>query len=178
MTSDYEIDRVIHTINIPISLYQSIEGKYFVGQTKLLRFGDETYAWGGLINPENSKVRLYVNVFTVTNFSNKGILAEVWVDSTPVGKPYISNEISSTNTSLYPLAVPRVKLEYNKEILDTPLDGVNVFDRLVSPGTTVVAEEDGKYIISPGSSFIIFLKSSDYSAEACVAFEWWEEKYR
>lgn len=176
--NSYDIHKTIETVNIPVSLYKSIQGKYFVGQTNNLTFGDDTYAWGGLVNPENSRTNLYVNVFTVTNLGNKDMLAEVWIDSAPIGKPHISKDVSITNTVLYPSPMPRVRLEYAHEVFDIPGEGINVFDRVIPPNSTVVAEEDGKYIIRPGSSFIIFLKSVKFDTEAIVAFGWWEEKCR
>lgn len=178
MTNDYNIDRLIQTVNIPISLYESIEGKYFVGQTKMLSLGDETFAWGGLINPANSKTKLYVNVFTITNYNDNDIFAQVWTNSAPPGDYNISNKVSTTNTTLYPVPTPKAKLAYSTEILDTPKEGTNIFDRIISPRTTVVAEEDGKYIVVPGSSFILFLKSLSFDTQARIALEWWEERYR
>jgi len=176
--ASYDIHKTIETVNIPNSLYKSIQGKYFVGQTNALGFGDETYAWGGLINPENSRTNLYVNVFTVTNLGNKELTSEVWLDSTPVGKPHTSKKVSTTNTVLYPTPIPRIRLEYGFEVFDKPFDGTNIFNRIIPSGNTIVAEEDGKYIIRPGSTFIIFLNAPKCDAEAIVAFGWCEEKCR
>lgn len=47
----------------------------------------------------------------------------------------------------------------------------------VPPFSTIVGEEDGKYIFSPGGSFVLFLeKTSSGLATARIAFGWWEEK--
>jgi hypothetical protein len=51
-------------VSIPITLFESSQGEYFVGQSELLVFGQGNNAWAGLINPPNSGVNLHVNVFT------------------------------------------------------------------------------------------------------------------
>lgn len=70
-------ERFIKAVNIPNPLYQSLQGRYFVGQTETIRFGKGKNAWGGLINPSNSDVNLFVNAFTVTNHSNQPFIAEI-----------------------------------------------------------------------------------------------------
>lgn len=57
-------------VSIPVSLFKSMQGKYFVGQTEPLWVGNGLNAWAGLINPRNSGVNLYANVFTISNFSH------------------------------------------------------------------------------------------------------------
>lgn len=178
MSNIYEPQRFYDNSNIPIDLQKSMEGKYFIGQTENLQFGDETYAWAGLINPVNSKSNIYVNVFTITNLSNKEFISQIWLNSDMFEKSYMSKEVSTTNTSLYPVPRPKARLLYNDDILETPLGGVNIFDRIISPKSTMKAEENGIFIIAPGSSFILFFKSAIYDAAAIVAYGWWEEKCR
>jgi len=50
----------------PMSLYQSLQRKYFAGLSRE-EFGNGQYAWAGLFNPSRSGVLLFVNVFTVGN---------------------------------------------------------------------------------------------------------------
>ena len=43
------------TVNIPIELYKSLQGIYFIGYVDDLFFGNHTSAWGMLYNPPNSE---------------------------------------------------------------------------------------------------------------------------
>jgi hypothetical protein len=83
-----------------------------------------------------------------------------------------SRLIANTNTSIRPTPASSIKLVYaeNKKWRQT---GVNVFDRVVPGLSTVVAEEDGKYIIPPGKSFLISIQPmGSKSVRAALAFGW------
>ncbi len=165
------------TVNIPVSLYESYRGKYFVGQTELLCFGDGRYAWGGLFNPCDSRVKLFVNVITVTNISDNNFLAELWFNPKLPGMGTISNIVTPANLTMYPKSTPQVKIKFSDNVLDVPCCGVNAFDRLIPAQTTLVEEEDGKFIIPPGSNFAVFLTGGESGVlQARIAFGWWEER--
>lgn len=162
-------------VSIPNPLYKSTQGTYFVGQTKLLTFGRGSHAWGGLVNPRQSGVDLYVNVYTITNFSGQPFPAKVYLNARPPGHAITSTLVSPSNTTR--ITRPRAKLQYTKSTTGTPSGGTNVFLREVSPRTTLVSEEDGKFIIPPGGSFLLFLQGpSTYKVSARVALGWWEER--
>ena len=61
---------LLKNVNIPIELYESIIGQYFIGYADNLVFGEATSAWARLYNPINSGVILHVNVWTVTGVSD------------------------------------------------------------------------------------------------------------
>lgn len=164
-------------VDITNPLYQSLQGKYFVGQTPLLYVNNGSNAWAALINPINSYKKLFFNVFTVSNFSSNIITAELWLNTNPPGNPATSTLISPTNTALAPQPDHKVLLQYVQSTDKTPCGGVNVFDRIVPPYTTLVSEEDGKIIIPPGGNVLLLLKSSSIEAiNAIVAFGWWESQ--
>ncbi|WP_378954339.1 DUF6143 family protein [Pelosinus sp. sgz500959] len=164
-------------VNIPISLYESHEGNYFVGQTELLCFGNGKNAWGELFNPCDSRVKLFVNVITVTNISENNFLAELWFNSQLPGAGTISNKVTPTNLTICPEPTPQVKLKFSQKILGVPTCGINAFDRMIPGETTIVEEEDGKFIIPPGGNFAVFLAGRENVAlQARVAFGWWEER--
>lgn len=169
--------RTPQVVSLPNPFAKSVEGKYFLGQTEILTLGDAKYSWGGLINPSNSGVKLFVNVFTVTNLSTEPFAARIYLNSTLPGGGQMATKVSPSNTSIKPIPQPTVNLKYEESTTLFPTGGVNVFNREVPPLSTVVGEEDGKYIFSPGGTFVVFLeKTSSGLATARIAFGWWEEK--
>ena len=173
----YNHDRLNKSVNIPNPLYQSLQGRYFVGQTEHIRFGKGKNGWGGLVNPLKSDVNLFVNAFTITNHSNQPFEAEIWFNAIPPGKTMISNNVTPANTALTPLPKPEVKIAYAEFVEGLPKRGVMAFRRIVPPHSTLVSDEDGKFIFPPDGSFIIFLVSPNSEIiESEVAFGWFEKK--
>jgi len=169
--------RTPEVVSLPNPFAKSVAGKYFLGQTELLTLEEGKYSWGGLINPSDSGVKLFANVFTVTNLSDEAFTAKIWLNPNISGEGETATKVSPSNTSIQPLSQPRVDLKYVETTTLFPTGGVNVFNREVPPLSTIVGEEDGKYIFSPGGSFVLFLeKTSAGLATARIAFGWWEEK--
>lgn len=169
------INKIPKVVDIPTPLFKSIQGKYFVGQTETLTFGKHTNAWGGLVNPKGSGVNMFVNVYTITNFSTKTFPAKIFFNCVPPGHPSTSKLVSAANTTR--LFTPKAKLQFVKSTTGVPKGGTNVFLREVAPKTTLVSEEDGKFIIPPGGSFIVFLTGPrSQMVKANVALGWWEDK--
>ncbi|MBU3137606.1 hypothetical protein KPL39_15175 [Clostridium gasigenes] len=163
-------------VSIPVSLFRSMQGKYFVGQTETLWVGNGSNAWAGLVNPCNSDVNLYVNVFTISNFSDDYLTAEIWLNTNLPEKGCISNNVFPTNTALKPLPKNKVDIRFIESTNKVPEKGVNVYQRIVPPNTTLVSEEDGKFIESPGGNYVIVIKSSSSKLDkVIVAFGWWEK---
>lgn len=162
-------------VDIPNPLYQSLQGKYFIGQTPTLSVSNSCNAWAALVNPDCSHKNLFFNVFTISNFSSTIITAQLWLNTTPPGNPATSSLISPTNTAFSPTPDHEVLLQYVPSTCGIPSDGVNILDRIVPPNTTLVSEEDGKIIIPPGGNALLFLKSSSKKTiNAIVAYGWWE----
>jgi len=175
MVNNYKT-KLQQVISIPVSLFKSMRGKYFVGQTGTLLVGNESDTWAGLINPRNSNVNLYVNVFTISNFSDNYLTAEIWLNTNLPEKGNISHKISPTNTTLNPLPKNRVQIGFVESTTQVPEKGVNVYERIVPPHTTLVGEEDGKFIESPAGNYVIVLKSTSSKLnKVIVAFGWWEK---
>ena len=171
-------NKIQKIVNIPISLFESIEGKYFVGQTNQLLVSNELNGWASLINPCNSKTNLYANVFTISNYSaSDSLIAEIWLNTNSQEKWSISNKVSPTNTALNPLPKNKVDIGFVKSTSELPESGVNVYKRIVPPNTTLVGEEDGKFIEAPGGNYVIIIKSSSSNPiKVIVAFGWWEKR--
>jgi len=173
--------RMLEVVNIPNPLYKSLQGKYFVGQTETLAFSNTTNAWGSLINPIDSGVNLFANVYTISNFSDEPFLAQLWFNTKPPGTGTLSTKISPTDTALVPPPMPKIQLKFNQNVSGNPVGGINVFDRIVPPGATLVSEEDGKLIFPSGGNLVLFLTapgSVAISFKAIVAFGWWHDKIK
>jgi len=175
------------TVSIPITLFESTKGNYFVGQTELLVFGQGNNAWAGLINPPNSGVNLHVNVITISNLSQVPFTAHIWFNPTLPVIPncsgvdcinaMVSTKVSTTNFTLKPLTKPSVELQFVQNFNGFLSGGVNVFNRIAPPETTIVEEEDGKFIFPSNKAFAVLLESTGQQLlEARLAFGWWEEK--
>lgn len=169
--------KVPQVVCLANSLDQSVKGRYYVGQTPVLHVCRDLAILGGLKNPRDSGADLYVNVFTLTNFSGHPLIARVWLDSKPAGGTSVSRNVSRTNLTMRPSRKSPVDLIYHQGKKQPVCGGINVFDRVVPAGSTVVAEEDGKYIVPPGKYFLITLHSSDQRKRlqlpAALAFGWW-----
>ena len=163
-------------VSIPVSLFESMKGKYFVGQTETLLVGNGSNAWAGLVNPCNSDVNLYTNVFTISNFSDDYLTAEIWLNTNFPEKGCISHNTSPSNTAFKPLPKNKVDIRFIESTNRVPEKGVNVYQRIVPPNTTLVSEEDGKFIESPGGNYVLVIKSSSSKLDkVIVAFGWWEK---
>ncbi|WP_411681776.1 DUF6143 family protein [Clostridium thailandense] len=164
-------------VSIPVSLFESIQGEYFVGQTETLMVGNKSIAWAGLVNPRNSNINLYVNVFTISNFSDDYLTAEIWLNTNLPEKWHVSHNVSATNTALNPLPKNKVNIRFVSSITTTPKCGINVYRRIVPPNSTLVAEEDGKFIEPPGGNYVLVIKSESPNRDkVIVAFGWWEKQ--
>lgn len=163
-------------VSIPISLYKSMQGKYFVGQTEVMWVGNGSNAWAGLINPNKSGVNLHANVLTISNFSNEYLTAEIWLNTNLPEKGSLAQKVSPTNTAILPMLKNKVNIRYVQSTTEVPHGGVNVFERIVPPNGTLVSEEDGKFIEPPGGNYVVIIRSSSSQlSKVAVAFGWWEE---
>lgn len=177
--SDTRFIRREEVVNVPISLYKSMQGRYFVGQTETLWIGNDSNAWAGLFNPRSSDIDLFANVFTISNFSNQYLTVEVWLNPQFSEIGSISKMVSPANTALKPRPDNKVDIRFVQSTGELPKGGVNIFDRIVPPNGTLVSEEDGKFIIPSGGNYSIFIKSSSSElSKVIVAFGWWEEPKR
>jgi len=160
------------------AVYHSYLGEYFLGQTDMITFGGGYNAWGGLINPMGSNVNMFLNAYTISNFSNQPLTAEGWLSSILSGKAKASADYAAGNQSIIPPPIPRVKIQSADFVSETPKGGTYTFVRRVEPDETLTKHDfQGMYIIPPGSSFVLFfLSPGKEQVWTRVAFGWWEEK--
>lgn len=170
---------VVQAADMPYALYQSLQGKYFVGYADNMEFKDQNTAWAGLVNPVDSKVNLHVYVWTVTNIGKYQLTARVWFNSAFSGYAFESQLVTPANTAFRPLPAPKVKLLQANNASNKCKEGTNIFIKKVSSEVTIANDEEGALIFPPGGSFIISLSNSEISkqsGEGRVAFGWYEEK--
>ena len=160
------------------AVYHSYLGKYFLGQTDMITFGSSYNAWGALINPVGSNVNMFLNAYTISNFSDEPLTAEGWLSSVLPGEANVSRFFTAGNQSISPLPIPKVEIQNASFVSKTPAGGTYTFVRRVEPNQTLTKHDfQGMYIIPPGSSFALFLLSPGKNhVQARVAFGWWEEK--
>jgi hypothetical protein len=167
-----------YSISVPMNLAKSLEGKYFVGYVDGLTFGAGTFSWARLYNPPDSGVNLHVTVWTVSDVAQTSFTATIYFNSTLMGTPLDSENITTTNTSIIPLPEPKIKLQYAATTRGFPQEGIKAFIRRGQPNATIVSEEEGKFIFPPGGNFLIFLSNPQnptIPVSASIAFGWWEE---
>lgn len=171
-------DYMSKTVDVPIELYESIRGRYFIGYADNLGLKAGTSAWARLYNPRLSGVNLFVNVWTVTDISQSPFRAQFWFNADPPGNALTSDLVSPSNLAFRPKPHPRVSLQMASNVYGDPEGGVKAFVRRGDPGTTLVDTENGKLIFPPGGSFLVYVTLTDtvgYSGSARIAFGWWEE---
>lgn len=171
---------ITKNVNIPVELYESVKGQYFIGYADNLLFGNGTNAWARLYNPPHSGVILFVNVWTVTDISEAPFRAQFWFNSNPPGFP-LESTTTPSNTAIQPAPVASIKLQSASSVIGEPTGGIKAFVRRGEPETTLVESENGKLIFPPGGSFLVYLSLSEtptMTASGRIAFGWWEEPIR
>ncbi|SMC81764.1 DUF6143 family protein [Papillibacter cinnamivorans] len=169
---------ITQVAGMPYSLYLSLQGKYFLGSSGDLTFGNGANAWAGLFNPCNSRVNLHVYSWEVANTGTTPVRVRIYFNSCPPGQGTLVDAVYPGNTALCPPPRPRINLYRASDVSGEPEGGVKVFVRRALPGVTVGDEEVGKFIFPPGGSFLLFLsdpETPDEPASATLGFSWWEE---
>ncbi len=152
-------------------------GRYFIGQTEELHFGNGFFAWGGIVNPRYSGVNVYFDIFTITNFGEQSFDAEIWLNAAP---PFDASEcrVTPSNQAISPPPRPKAVMLQAEYLRDVMPNGINIFGRIVTPNSTLVSDShQGSILIGPGGSFSISLHSSErIITTATIVLTWWEER--
>jgi hypothetical protein len=169
---------VVKAVNIPIALYKSLQNRYYVGYADNLSFGKGRIAWARLYNPPESGRRLHVNVWTAQGLLSSPFRVQIWFNSVPPGTPKISRLVTPANVATQPPPKPRILLQYASDVSGTPYGGIKAFVRRGEPESTIVAEEDGKFIFGPGQWFLVTISNPEtptVKGAGRIALGWWEE---
>lgn len=170
----------VEVVDITSPAMNSMLGRYFIGQTGMLEFGNNLDAWGGIVNPAYSGVNLYFDIFTITNFSSQNFNGEIWLNARPPRKTKPSSTVTPSNQAISPPPKPKAIMVYSDGIAEPLTKGVNIFGRIVTSNSTLVSDSHkGSIIIAPGGSFSILLKSpGPQKVKGTIVLTWWEEKIR
>lgn len=173
-----DVKEIQNVIVLSDSVYHSLQGNYFLGQTEMISVGIDTQAWGGLINPPGSNVKMFLNAYTISNYSDQPLTAEGWLSSKPPGKAVTSRLYAAGNQSIKPPMLPKVMIQSASFVPAAPIGGSYTFTRRVEPNITLTKHDfQGMYVIPPGSSFILyFLPGEKMKSQVKIAFGWWEEE--
>lgn len=173
--------------NLPFTLTKSLRGKFFLGQSEPLIIQDSLTAWGGLVNPDTSGVRLFIKSMSITNLSTSHLSGRIVFNGQASEPGIISDKVISANTTLSPLPIPNAELRCGEGYLD---QGIEAFSHIIPPLSTISWNEEGQFIIASGGALIINLEKIGPSTEnrmpevdatqeslalARVSFGWWEE---
>ena len=161
-------------VSIEYPLFESKQGRYFIGETPLLS-GTDGKALVALVNPSNSGVNIYLNAITITNILGYNLSAEIFLKSKFTGG-IPSTLVSPTNIAFNPQSAPQGSIEYVPTTTQGPSDGVSIFTRVASPYSTLVID-GGQIIIPSGQSIVVYLGGliPIKPSSTIVAFGWWEE---
>ena len=173
-----ETELPFEIVDLTSSGWNARLGRYFIGQTGELHFGGQFYAWGGIINPYYSETNLYFDIFTITNYGTQSFNAEIWLNAEPVYGDIRFSTITASNQAINPPPRPIAMMQQAEYLGRELSEGVNIFDRIVSPNSTLVSDShQGSIILGPGGSFSILLKSLGRDiVTSTVVLTWWEEK--
>jgi hypothetical protein len=145
-------------IVLPDSVYHSYLGRYYFGQTQMIIFGGSYYGWGGLINPVHSQVNLFLNAYTISNFTDHAVTAEGWLSSELPGAASVSGNYASGNQAMIPVTQPQVSIRNANMVLETPIGGTYTFVRQVEPLQTLTKELPGGMIYIPWKSCLVSVR--------------------
>jgi len=165
-------------VDITTPALNSMLGRYFIGQTELLNFGNHRDAWGGILNPTDSGVNLYFDIFTITNFSAQSFVGGIWLNARPPRNAKPSSTVTPSNQAIFPPPKPKAIMLNADNLSEQLLNGVNIIGRIVTPNSTLVSDSHkGSMIIPPGGTFSILLQSQDLqNVQGTIVLTWWEEK--
>jgi hypothetical protein len=166
------------SVDIPIAMYESMRGRYFLGLAEGLSLSAGTSAWARLCNPRLSGVNLYLDTWSVSTFSESPFHVQCWLDANPPGNSNSSDFITPANLSIRPVPISHAFIQQASNAYREPVEGVEVFSRSGMAGETIVDEENGKIIIPPCSSFLVYVLLMDPSAsdgDVSISFQWWED---
>ncbi|WP_138754999.1 DUF6143 family protein [Paenibacillus sinopodophylli] len=168
----------VNAIHIANSLYHSLQGKYFVGETDQLNPTDASRTWGALVNPPHSGVNLHLDMFVLSNLSDDKLVSQICFCASLPAHGMQSHEVASANLALQPAPLPRGQIQFGNRLDTTTLTATPVSTRVIPSYSSVTSEKAGHWIIGPGKAILFTLTSAiSRPAPAVISIGWWEERH-
>jgi len=166
------------TVTIPFDLYQSFLGRYYIGRTPTLTLRPGCNCWGGLANPDDSPVNLFVDLISVNGLSPVSCCARIWLNTTLFGRIFVSPFVTLANTAVNPTPYSNALFSYAQNLRIAPFNGDSLAAEVVRPLSALRDSFGGKVIIPPGGSIIIYLSLLDSGGclNCEVSCRWWEKE--
>jgi hypothetical protein len=168
-------------VTIPFDLFQSFLGRYYIGRTPALTLRGGCDCWGGLINPRDSSVNLFIDNISVSNTSGTPFCTRIWLNTTPFGRIQVSPFVTLANTAVEPMPVSFGLLSYSLGLRIVPFNGDSMASQIARPFCSLDSSFGGKVIIPPGGNIIVFCSSDGLGpgpggvCTSCeISFQWWE----
>lgn len=165
-------------VTIPFDLYQSFLGRYYIGRTPTLTLRPGCNCWGGLANPDDSPVNLFVDSISVSCLSPLSCCARIWLNTTLFGRIIVSPFVTLANTAVDPMPFSNALLSYAQNLRMAPFNGDSLAGEVIRPLGTLTDSFGGKLIVPPGGSVIVYLSLPD--PQGClnceVSCRWWEKE--
>lgn len=166
----------VSVVNVTNPLSKSLMGKYFLGETDQLDPTDSNRTWAALINPPNSGVHLYFDVYVLSNLSNDKLVSQICFCSNLPTRGKQSHEVSTANLAFQPTPLPHGQIQFGSHLDTSSLAATPVSTRVIPSYSSVSSEKAGHWIIAPGKAILFTLTgSTDHPAPAVISFGWWEE---
>ncbi len=168
------MEQFSNVVSLEYRVGKAFEGRYFMGHTPTLTLQPRVNGWVALYNPRGSGVNVFVNTFTVSNFSAVPFRAQLWLNALP-DNGEVSPYSSATNAAFQPAIWPEAAIVFGQEA--GPLQGgQSLFTRVAGAQSTTVGNYYGKIILPPNGSLLLQLQASmSQSIQAEAAFGWWED---
>jgi hypothetical protein len=161
-----------NVVSLEYRVDKAFEGRYFMGHTPTLVLPACGNVWAALYNPPGSGVNVYINTFTVSNFSALPFRIQLWLNALAVGG-LLSPYVCPTNAAYVPSVWPKAVVDYGQGVLQ---GGCSLFTRVAGAQSTEVGNYYGKIVVPPGGTLLALLQSTSVAnIQTEVAFGWWED---
>ena len=168
------MEQFSNVVSLEYRVSKSFEGRYFMGHTPPMTLPVRGNGWAALFNPRGSGVNVFVNTFTVSNFSTVPFRAQLWLNTMPDGGQ-ASPHVSAVNAAIQPPVRPGAAIIYGQMAGQLKV-GQSLFTRVAGAQSTEVGNYYGKIVVPPGSALLVQLQGPAVSGvQAEVALGWWED---
>ncbi|GEM_PF-5388775 len=160
----------INNINEHLHVTQSSLGRYFVGTTPRLSVPTHVAVVVALRNPVASSRNIHVAVVTLYTSLNRVI--SFYFDAThQLAESMVQGVVVNRSVNNVPKGSITYAVGQNPNVSGT----LGFYRVTVKEGATQEMDQDGKFILPPGSNHLLYVEPKSTAGEMIVGFGWWEE---